>query len=148
MGLKIKSGASSVAGGSKLGGGWKGRILAMVFGAIIGVLVDLGLNYVFTMYVYPMTDEKDASGTYTQDIGRHTLFIKDLTIFPSQYVTVGESTIYYMYYDDLILLISTVLLLMTRKIWFVLGYFIGWYAASYTHLYTALKLPIGIRDHY
>jgi hypothetical protein len=148
MGSKLGAGAKSMASGSKFGGGLKGKLFAMLFGAVVGVLVDLGLNYLFTMYVYPMTDEKDASGNYTQDVGRHTLFIKDFTIFPNQYVSVGGTTTYYMYFDDLILLASTIVLLMTRKWYFVLGYFIGWYTSSITHLYTVLKLPIGIRDHY
>ncbi len=94
------------------------------------------------------TGEKDASGNYTQEIGRHTLYIKDFTIFSSQFVSVGGTTTYYMYFDDLILLISSLLLLLTRKWWFVIGYTIGWYTSSYMHLYTLLKLPIGPRDHY
>ena len=151
MGSKVQSGAKTLAGGGGIGGwkgGWKGKLLAVLFGALVGVLVDLGLNYIFTMFVYPMTDEKDQSGNYTQEVGRHSLFIRDFSIFPSQYVSVGGTTTYYMYYDDLILLLSTILLLMTRKIWFVIGYFIGWYASSYTYLYTKLRLPIGVRDHY
>lgn len=147
VGSKIQTSAKQMASGNKYGG-MKGKLFAILFGAVVGVLVDLGLNYIFTMYVYPMTDAKNPDGTYKEDVGRHTLFIKDFTIFPSQYVTVGGTTTYYMYFDDLILLISTLLMLMTRKWWFVLGYFIGWYSSSMTQLYTRLKLPIGVRDHY
>jgi hypothetical protein len=121
-------------------------MIAVLFGVAMGVLVDLGLNYIFTQYVYPMTDEKNPDGTYKMGLGQHSLFIKDFTIFPDQYVSVGGTTTYYMYYDDFILLLSTIALLFTKKVWFVLGYFIGWYSSSYGNLYTLLKLPIGSRD--
>lgn len=135
--------AKSLAAG---GSSWKSRIMAILFGYAMGVLIDLGINYIFTQYVYPMTDVKDGSGAYVEPLGRHTLFIKDFTIFPDQFVSVGGVTTYYMYFDDLILLISTAAMLLTRKVWFVLGYFLGWYSSSYLNFYTLLGLPIGPRD--
>jgi hypothetical protein len=50
----------------------------------------------------------------------------------------------WMAWDDVILLIITVALLLTRKIWFVLGFFLGWYFSSYMNLWGALGLPTSL----
>lgn len=139
MGSSLKNKAGNLASG---GNSWKSRIIAMLFGLAVGVGVDLLLQYIFTMYVYPATDEKLPDGSYAMAAGQHTLFIDNISIYPWQNVQ-GH---YYMYFDDLILLASTVILLFTKKFWFVIGYFAGWYTSGYMHLYTTLKLPVGIRD--
>lgn len=90
-----------------------------------------------------MTDAKNPDGTYTNPTGQHTLFLDGFSIYPFQNVQ-GH---YYMYYDDVILLISTVGLLLTKKVWFVLGYFVGWYFSGYFGVYRLLKLPVGVRDN-
>lgn len=46
-------------------------------------------------------------------------------------------------YDDLILLGVTIAAFFTRKLWLVLGFFLGWYISSNEMLYHAIAVPFG-----
>lgn len=138
---KLKSSAKSIAsgGGAK---NYMGQIFAILFGALMGVIVNFVLSYIFSIIVYPATDKKGTDGNYSDPVGMHTLYIDGVSVYPFQNVN-GQ---YYMYYNELIEVLSTIALLVTKKYWFVIGYFAGWYSAGYFGLYRMLKLPIGARD--
>ena len=46
-------------------------------------------------------------------------------------------------YDDLILLGISIVLLFTKKLWFVIGFILGWYISSCAGLYGKLFKPLG-----
>lgn len=46
-----------------------------------------------------------------------------------------------IYVEDVVLIIATVALLFSKKIWVTLGFFLGWYGSNYMGLYDALGLP-------
>jgi len=47
----------------------------------------------------------------------------------------------YLPWDDLLLLVITVVALFTKKFWLVIGFFLGWYISSDQNLYGALIAP-------
>jgi len=47
----------------------------------------------------------------------------------------------YIPYDDLILLIVTIIALFTKKFWVVIGFFLGWYISSNEGLYGKIVAP-------
>lgn len=46
MGSKATNTAKNFTSGNSMHGGFKGKIVAVLFGALMGVLVDLGLQYI------------------------------------------------------------------------------------------------------
>ena len=42
-------------------------------------------------------------------------------------------------YDDVLLIIATIVMLFSKKLWFVFGFFVGWYVGSNTGIYGKLK---------
>ena len=115
-------------------------------GYAIGTIVDLFMEFIMTMLVYPLIDEKNPDGTYVNGIGHHTR-LEGITIYPNHYYTneAGEE-VGFMHYDDILLLIVTILMLASKKLWLVLGFFFGWYFSSYLGLYNTFNLPKGERD--
>jgi len=89
-------------------------------GAAIGAIVSLVITYLMMHFIEP------ALG------GEANTRITGFSIYPNQT---------YMHYDDVLLLIVTVMLLISRKLWLVVGFFLGWYGSRYMGLYSALGLP-------
>jgi len=96
-------------------------------GYAIGTLVDLILEYIFTQWVNVVF--KDEQGMPPCLVG--------FGIYPDEVL----NGVPYMHYDDLFLLIVTVFMVFTKKLWFTVGFGLGWYISGYMNLYSALGLP-------
>ena len=92
----------------------------MAIGAAIGAVVSLVMHYIqlFVINKY--------AAAYAKFDG--------FSIYPNQ-------TVNALYVEDVVLIIATVAMLMTKKLWLTLGFFVGWYASNYMGFYTALGLP-------
>lgn len=119
---KIKTNVKTGIGQLQTSQGLKHMVVWLGIGAALGVIIDLVLEYLMRNYINGWL----ATQTYIPQR------IDGIGIFPN-------ST--FLSYDDLALLISTIVLLFTKRLWLVVGYFIGWYSSSYLGLYTAMGLP-------
>jgi uncharacterized membrane protein SpoIIM required for sporulation len=119
-GSRIKEGAKELTSAK----GLQHVFLNMGIGVVIGVLVDLLLEGIFRNLVYPNVPKDPDGGTSWR--------IKGFSIF------IGYNN---LFYDDIILIVLTVLMLFTKKLWVTVGFFVGWYFSSYYGLYNALGLP-------
>lgn len=45
-------------------------------------------------------------------------------------------------YDEVLLIIITLVTLVSKKLWFTIGFFLGWYTSDYLGLYSALGIPV------
>jgi len=95
-------------------------------GAAIGAIVSLLITYIMMHFIEP------ALG------GEANTRIVGFGIYPNM---VDAAGVPYMHYDDVLLLIVTVMLLISKKLWLVIGFFLGWYGSRYMGLYSALGLP-------
>jgi hypothetical protein len=113
---KIKSGVKDLSSGS----GIKSLAMHIGIGAAIGAVVSLVMHYIqlFIINKY-MTAYAKFDG---------------FSIYPNQ-------TVKSIYVEDIVLVLATVGLLCTKKLWLTVGFFIGWYGSNYLGFYTALKLP-------
>jgi len=100
--------------------GMKSVLKNVGLGAAIGGIVSLVLTYLM-LHVF-----NEAAG------GAANTRIEGYSIYPNQ-TFVG--------YDDILLIVVTVLLLASKKLWLVVGFFTGWYVSRYMGLYSALGLP-------
>ena len=119
--------------------GLKRTAVHLGLGAVIGVVADLAFQAVWTL---------GGVGEMLNKAGYPCLV--GFSVYPqnTQYMAWNPTTKAYemkqgawMAWDDVILLVITVALLLTKKVWFVLGFFLGWYASSYMNLWGALGLP-------
>jgi len=119
--------------------GLKRTAVQLGVGVAFGVIADFALQAVW---------ELGGVGDMLSKAGYPVL--AGFTVFPqnTSYVAWDAATKTYvtkqgawMAWDDVILLIITIALLLTRRIWFVLGFFLGWYFSSYMNLWGALGLP-------
>jgi len=99
-------------------------------GVALGAIVDLILAYIMINIVEPA-------------MGVKATRIYGFSIFPNFNDTNPDTGNMepYMPYDDILQIIICVLLLMSKKLWLVIGYFVGFYATSYMGLYYSLDLP-------
>lgn len=101
-------------------------------GAAIGVIVDLFLQFIMYNIVFPT-------------VKWYKCQVWGFSIFPSDAWTTTNpdtgKTEPHTAYDDILLIVITLLLLATKKLWFVLGFLTGWYSSSYLGLYVSLGLP-------
>lgn len=112
--------------------GIKRMVVELGIGAAVGVIVDLILAYIFINIVRP------ALATTEDPIGEEPTRIYGFSIFPNQVATDGRP---FMHWDDIILIVITVAMVFSKKLFLTLGFFVGWYFSSYMGLYDALSLP-------
>lgn len=92
-------------------------------GVALGAILDLILQYIMLNLINPNTDQPT--------------YIVGFNIMPNHVID-GEPV---LFYDDILLILLTVMMLFTKKLWFVVGFFTGWYFSSYMGLYDSLNLP-------
>ena len=110
--------------------GIKKVALNFSIGASLGAIVDLILEGIIHNFVQPA-------------IGVKPTKIWGFGIFPNHHAinpATGKDE-YWIAVDDLCLIVITLALLMSKKLWLVLGFLTGWYFSSYMGLYQALGLP-------
>lgn len=129
---KVKTKLTSSVTDLKSTQGLKRVALEFGAGAAIGVIVDLLLQFIMYNLVFP-------------SIKWYKCQLWGFNIYPSDaWVTTNPDTGKtegHVAYDDILLIVVTVMLLATKKLWFVLGFFTGWYSSSYLGLYVTLGLP-------
>ena len=113
IGSKIKSGAKDLTGGN-----FKSIAMHLGIGAAIGAIVSLLMRAV-QLYLI---------NVYLPAYAKYDGF----SIYPN-----GTS----VFVEDIILIVATVALLFTKKLWFTVGFAVGWYSSNYMGLYAALGLP-------
>ena len=107
--------------------GLKRVLVNLGIGTAIGAIVSLVITYIMMHFIEP------ALG------GEANTRIVGFSIYPNMVdATTGTP---YMHYDDVLLLIVTIMLLISKKLWLVVGFFLGWYSSRYLGLYSALGLP-------
>jgi len=123
---KVKAGVKEVQSVQ----GLKRVALDFGVGVALGAIVDLILAAIMINIIEP-TFGKKATRLY------------GFSIFPNFNDTnpdTGKEEPY-MPYDDILQIVITLLLLTSKKFWLVIGYFVGFYSASYTGMYYVLGLP-------
>jgi hypothetical protein len=140
---KIKTNVKTGVGELKTAEGMKRLLVHLGIGAAIGVIAKLALEAIMW---FGLGNALDKAG-YSCLVG--------FKIYPNatQYRTWDNTTQQYVLHtgdfiawDDLALLLITILLLFTRKLWFVIGFFAGWYSSGYFNLYDSLGLPHAVPD--
>lgn len=118
---KLKSGAKDLGSTQGI------KHLATNFGvgAALGSIVTLILSYIMYNIVYPATGL--AAGQ-----------LHGFSIFPNITDAQGQPA---MGYDHVILVVISVILLFTKRLWLAVGFFTGFYITVYMGVYDALKLP-------
>jgi hypothetical protein len=113
IGSKVKSGVSDLTHGNV-----KSIAMNLGIGAALGAIVALILRAIQLFVI----------NKAIPDYAKYDEF----SIYPN-----GTS----LYVEDVILILATVGLLLSKKLWLVLGFFLGWYGSNYMGLYDALSLP-------
>lgn len=98
-------------------------------GVALGAIVALILQYVFSQYLNPWM-----RSTNPEKLEWH---IKGIAIWKGANIH-GEPV---LYISDIILIVMTVAMLFTKKLWLVVGFFVGWYSSGALGLYWALGGP-------
>ena len=107
--------------------GLKRTVVHLGIGAALGALLDIILTYIMINFVYKYLKENaEDPATWVKPS------IEGFSIFPDQQVT---------YYDEVLLIVITVIMVMSKKFWIVIGFFLGWYFSRYLGLYAVLDLP-------
>lgn len=119
---KIKEGAQDI----KSATGWQRILVQMGIGVAIGAIVDIILNYIIVVLIYQRWKPESECRIY------------GLQLFPYDFDTATNQG--YCHYDDVLLIVITIAMLFTKKIWLTLGFFVGWFSSSYLGLYTALGM--------
>jgi hypothetical protein len=101
-------------------GGIKSFAIHLAIGAAIGAAVSLVMHYIQLFVI-------------NKYMAKYAKF-DGFSIYPNQATQV-------LYIEDIVLILITVSLLFTKKLWITLGFALGWYASNYLGLYTALGLP-------
>lgn len=117
VGSNIKSGFGQLTSTS----GIKGALMNVGVGFAIGALTALVVRAIFVYLLNPI-------------LGTNNKINTGFSIYPNQTEQV-------IYFEDLVLIGSTVALLLTKRFWLVIGHFAGWYSSNYLGLWTALGLP-------
>ena len=125
---KIKTGLKTGAEDLTTQAGLKKVALHMGLGVAIGAIVFLIIRAIFINLIY----SKNGLGWQEPEIGGPPQ-IKGFSIFPDREA---------MMYDEVLLIIITVLTLTAKKLWFTVGFFLGWYTADYLGVYSSLDLPV------
>lgn len=114
---KVKTGVTSM---------WKSParfIVSLGIGFAVGVIVDLVTEYVYRKFI-------DPEGKYgTSPVPFYYYFLVE---------PIGDPA-HNLKWDDLFLLILTIVFLFTRKFVFTLGFFLGWYVSSNQHFYGMIE---------
>jgi len=106
--------------------GLKRVAVNMGMGATIGFIFNLILTYIHLQIAVAVG-------------GLKNLYVVGFSIYPDHLDIDGNP---YIYYAEILQIIVTVFLLTTKKLWFVVGFFLGWYFSGYLGLYDALGLPV------
>jgi len=107
--------------------GIKRTVVHLGIGAALGALLDIILTYIMTNFIYKwMQDNSPDPATWTKPC------FEGFSIFPDQTC---------LYYDEVLLIVITVFMFFSKKLWLVVGFFLGWYFSRYLGLYAALNLP-------
>ena len=117
---KLTSKVKDGVGDLKSASGLKHTALHLGMGAAIGAIVSIVMHYIqlFVINKY--------MAAYAKFDG--------YSIYPNQ-------TVKAIYVEDIVLILATVGLLFSKKLWFTVGFFLGWYGSNYMGFYTALGLP-------
>lgn len=113
---KVTAGISQL----KTGQGMKSAAIQLGMGAAIGAIAALLLHalQIFVINKYLAAYSK----------------IDGFTIYPNA----PSNSIFV---EDIILIMLSVGMIFTKKLWLGVGFIVGWYASNYMGLYTALHLP-------
>lgn len=108
-------------------------VVNLGIGAAVGAIAQIILTYIMMSFVYPLFQKPEMPPPC----------IQGFSIFPNQFgFDLEGNKIYYTTFTDIILIIATVAMLVSKKFWIVIGFFIGWYSSTYFGLYEALGLPV------
>ena len=113
---KVKAGVTQLGSFS----GLKSAGMQFGLGAAIGAIVSLVLHalQIFVINKYMAAYAK----------------VDGYSIYPNQ-------TTKALFVEDIILILISISMFFTKRLWLSVGFIVGWYASNYMGLYTALKLP-------
>jgi hypothetical protein len=113
---KVKQGGSALTSVS----GMKSTAMHLAIGASVGAIVSLVMHYIQLFVI----------NKYLTQYAKFDGF----SIYPN---AATQS----IYVEDIVLILATVGMLFTKKLWLTIGFFLGWYGSNYLGFYTALHLP-------
>lgn len=139
---KVKTNIVSGVKDLKTPEGMKRALVQLGVGAILGVIVDLVLQAIWVLG--GVGDMLNKAGYPV--LAGVKIFPQDTAYGKWNPTTKTNDLIQgdFICWDDVILIIITLALLLSKKVFFVIGFFLGWYFSSYLGLWQALGLPSNV----